>query len=445
MTTDDIVRVVLERGNEPDNRNLKDLLRVAAAPNHETALCDLKAEFDPQRSWPDLAKDIVAMSNSGGGILIFGISDDGRRIGLHRSLVKEFDAARINSRIEARAPGARLQTAYAEFSYYRLMYGFLVVRSNDQLIVFEKDWSRPTGSANQEAVVRPGVLYVRGVAETRPAKQMDLSLIVQRLIQTGSQKLLARIEQTAAVPLSADLIVADPESPERGLKLVDAGHGQPVRIVDHGEDAVPIYEMISADLPFSSVQHDFLSAVRGWRAHPSERASRLTLADWYLKRDGLQVNDDMAEFALLSAGDDRGYGIYWASLLSHERLDAFLARELAEMRYPMRHLLPHLVGAFRWSRRRELLEPRLRLLQSAAGPAERTIDDESFEHFRRRGKYQADSFTLGGDQYSLNKLASNLTAATTVFETMLKAERDGESGNRPVAHQLDILLHARHS
>jgi hypothetical protein len=439
---DDHVRAVLEQGNGPDNRNLKNLLRMAAAPNHETALCDLKAEFDPQHSWPDLAKDIVAMSNSGGGILILGVYDDGKRVGLQRSLTREFDAARINGRIESRAPGARLQTTYTEIIYYRLRYGFLTVRSNDQLVVFEKEWRR-TGSTDKKQVVRPGVLYVRGVAETRPAKQVDLSLIVQRLIQTGSQQLLARIERTAAIPLSAELIVANPETPERGLRLVDAGHGQPVRIVDEAHDAVPIYELISPEAPFTSTQHDFASAVRGWRAHPSERASRLTLIDWYLKRDEIEVNDDMAEFALLSAGDDRGYGMYWASLLSSKRLETFLERELEEMRYPMRHMLPHLVGSFRWPKRKDLLEPRLWGLQSAAGPAERIIDERSFDRFRRRGRVSFDSFQFDGVRYSINELATNQANATAVFEKLLTAEHAGEAGNRPATHQLDILLHSR--
>lgn len=47
--------------------------------DNETAELDFKAAFDPKaaQDWCELIKDIVAMANSGGGIVVFGINDDG--------------------------------------------------------------------------------------------------------------------------------------------------------------------------------------------------------------------------------------------------------------------------------------------------------------------------------------------------------------------------------
>lgn len=45
----------------------------------ESAELDFKAAFDttaPQ-DWCELIKDIVAMANSGGGLIVFGVNDDG--------------------------------------------------------------------------------------------------------------------------------------------------------------------------------------------------------------------------------------------------------------------------------------------------------------------------------------------------------------------------------
>jgi len=40
---------------------------------------DFKAYFDPQSKgdWCELIKDILAMTNSGGGLIIVGVNDDG--------------------------------------------------------------------------------------------------------------------------------------------------------------------------------------------------------------------------------------------------------------------------------------------------------------------------------------------------------------------------------
>jgi hypothetical protein len=45
----------------------------------ESATVDFKAAFDPKskQDWCELIKDMMAMTNSGGGILIVGVADDG--------------------------------------------------------------------------------------------------------------------------------------------------------------------------------------------------------------------------------------------------------------------------------------------------------------------------------------------------------------------------------
>jgi len=45
----------------------------------ESADLDFKSGFDPAaaQDWCELVKDIVAMANSGGGLVVFGVNDDG--------------------------------------------------------------------------------------------------------------------------------------------------------------------------------------------------------------------------------------------------------------------------------------------------------------------------------------------------------------------------------
>lgn len=53
-------------------------LDLDAFPGESTTV-DFKTSFDPQSKgdWCELIKDIIAMTNSGGGSLIVGVADDG--------------------------------------------------------------------------------------------------------------------------------------------------------------------------------------------------------------------------------------------------------------------------------------------------------------------------------------------------------------------------------
>ena len=118
-----IVESILRSGPGSSHKNLKDLLRAVSGTEGkiETTNCDLKTAFDgSNQAWASLAKDIVAMSNSGGGVIVFGVDDNGHRAGLKESLLDHMDPAKINGQIEPKAPGARVKTSYYEFTFYRL-------------------------------------------------------------------------------------------------------------------------------------------------------------------------------------------------------------------------------------------------------------------------------------------------------------------------------------
>ena len=439
------VEVILRDGPGTNERNLKSLLRAVSgtAGRAETTSCDLKTSFDgSNRSWVNIAKDIVAMSNSGGGIIVFGVDDDGRRVGLEEPLLSLMDPARINGKIEPRAPGARVDSSYFETTYYRLRYGFLCIHPQDDLIVFEREWGYHKPNGQYRTVIREGVLYARGVGETRPARQADVTYILRRLIETASKALLARIEQIATVPLDSEIVAVAAGSGGRGIRLVDTTHGLPVRVVSEGEEAVAITDVLTTDLPYSSKQAEFMSQVRTWRAgHPEHRVQRQLLDSWYLARGELEISDDMAEFGFLSAGYGHGYAIYWASLMTDERLDTVLEREIALATYPIRQTLPFVVGALRFSRREALLGPRLRSFQGAAGSVVKVLQCTSFRKFRCSGRMGADTFHLLGNTYRMSDLVNDQPAAVQLYEGALAADL-GATQRTPV-HQLDILIHAR--
>jgi predicted HTH transcriptional regulator len=61
----------------------------------ESAELEFKASFDPAAAshWCELLKDIVAIANSGGGAIVFGVSDDGTPAAGELSAVLGIDPA----------------------------------------------------------------------------------------------------------------------------------------------------------------------------------------------------------------------------------------------------------------------------------------------------------------------------------------------------------------
>src|SRR5712692_2586706 len=69
----------------------------------ESATVDFKASFDPQSKgdWCELIKDMIAMTNSGGGNLIVGVADDGSFSGCDIKPLLDTDPADVTNHIHS--------------------------------------------------------------------------------------------------------------------------------------------------------------------------------------------------------------------------------------------------------------------------------------------------------------------------------------------------------
>src|SRR6516165_3194182 len=67
----------------------------------ESDAVDFKVSFDPQskQDWCELIKDIVAMTNSGGGTIIVGVADDGTSSGADVAPLLAVDSADVTNKI----------------------------------------------------------------------------------------------------------------------------------------------------------------------------------------------------------------------------------------------------------------------------------------------------------------------------------------------------------
>src|SRR5687768_5025763 len=80
----------------------KAILTMLEAVENESVELDFKATFDPTapQDWCELIKDVVAMANSGGGTVVFGVNDDGTPAQSDLKAIQAIDPAVIVDKIK---------------------------------------------------------------------------------------------------------------------------------------------------------------------------------------------------------------------------------------------------------------------------------------------------------------------------------------------------------
>lgn len=79
------------------------LLERAENARRESRYLDFKREFDMSSSaaWCETIKDVVAFANSGGGVIVFGVNNDGADSGTDVSSLLALDVANITNKIHS--------------------------------------------------------------------------------------------------------------------------------------------------------------------------------------------------------------------------------------------------------------------------------------------------------------------------------------------------------
>src|SRR5271155_1037627 len=80
---------------------MQEIVKKALAATRESKWIEFKSEFDTASpgAWCEIIKDIVALANSGGGILVFGLDSAGKPTDRPIDAVAGEDPAAINDRL----------------------------------------------------------------------------------------------------------------------------------------------------------------------------------------------------------------------------------------------------------------------------------------------------------------------------------------------------------
>ena len=224
------------------NMDTGTLLELASTASAETAAIDFKACFDPSQrgDWCELVKDIVAMANTGGGMILLGVQDDGSRADWDPTPVRALDPAQVGDQLRKYVEGLEDKVSVVE-----------VVRGSDAFFaihilpspvprVFINPGSYEKPGGKQGHAFQMGGLYFRHGAKSEPAQQADVTSAIERAIDCVREKWLGNIRQVMEAPPGARVQLVTSEVQASVSPTATA-----IRVVDDPE--APAFRVVSPD------------------------------------------------------------------------------------------------------------------------------------------------------------------------------------------------------
>ena len=217
-------------------------LEKALNAKRESKYVDFKTEFDinSKRDWCEIVKDIVAMANSGGGVIIIGARNDSTATGWDPTAMLSCDPAQITDKI-AKYTGeqfADFDINEAEKNGQRL--AAFEVRGIRVPMIFIEVGTYAVGDTKQKTAFSRGSIYFRHGAKSEPGNSKDLEECIHREIERIRKSWLGDIRKIVKAPPGSQISVFPPqvvESQDRDTT--------PIRIVD--DPSAPAYRSMNPD------------------------------------------------------------------------------------------------------------------------------------------------------------------------------------------------------
>ena len=231
---------------------MNELIDAALNADHETTLIEFKEGFDVNsaQEWCEIIKDIVAIANTGEGVIVFGPNDNGTPSGKDVTAFLALDSADVIDKIHKYT-----NRQFAEFVIQRCAklgntLAALIIQKVPIPLVFEKPGTYDAGGGKQRAAFSVGTVYFRHGAKSEPGNTDDLRWSFERLLSEVRESWLQNVRQVIEAPLGSTVVTISPGSDPAAL---------PVRITN--DPNAPIIGGISPDRTHPFRQKELIEAI----------------------------------------------------------------------------------------------------------------------------------------------------------------------------------------
>jgi len=192
---------------------MNDLLHTALTAAHETSTYAFRTSFDvhSQSDWVTIIRDIIAMSNSGGGLLLIGLNPDGTPSGFNVSSILAYERSQLTAKL-LQYTGTNIEnvTIAQASKYGRRLAVFEVGRAAVPLICTAGGYQDVHGKKRQ--VLQIGVVYFRHGPASEPGTPEDLQMFLRRELEARKAAWLREVRKVLEAPEGAQILVVLPSA-----------------------------------------------------------------------------------------------------------------------------------------------------------------------------------------------------------------------------------------
>jgi len=211
----------------------------------ESAEVDFKSQFEVEDDghWLEVIKDIVAMVNSGGGLILFGVHDDGTPSELECQPILGFDTSRITAKVRRWTGIDLADVALIANERNGCRIAALAVGGREIPIGFTKDGQYEANGETKFAF-RQGQFFFRHGAKSEPGTTSDLCDSIDRKLASVREEWLGNIRKVFEAPPGSQFTIVAPYDAQGGnpvasIRIVNDESADPHRLI-HSDDSHPL-------------------------------------------------------------------------------------------------------------------------------------------------------------------------------------------------------------
>ncbi len=161
------------------------LIEKALNAKRESKYVEFKESFDVNsaQDWCEIIKDIIALTNTGGGILLFGIKNNGSLSGFDCSKLLCLDPVTLTDKVNKYTNIDFQNFEIEELLKGRKKIAGVIIYESRIPIPFCKPGTYSVSADKQKTAFSQGTLYFRHGAKSEPCNSEDLKEVIERNLE----------------------------------------------------------------------------------------------------------------------------------------------------------------------------------------------------------------------------------------------------------------------
>lgn len=233
------------------------LVDKALSAKRESKQVEFKESFDvsSKQDWCEITKDVVAIANSGGGAILFGVNNLGTPTGVDLASLRTLDPATIVDRIQPYTGTqlANLEVTEVEKAGHRLVAW--IIGSAGMPMVFGKPGTYPIEGGKQGTAFGRGTIYFRHGAKSEPGTTEDIARALERKLESIRKEWLSEVRKVVYARSSVWVALRPLDVRQSADPIAT-----PIRLTD--DPSAPAYPIVDFDSTHPFRQKELIAEVR---------------------------------------------------------------------------------------------------------------------------------------------------------------------------------------